>query len=197
MTFDVRACLRASIVTGSLFFLSTPALAAGTSQTAPPSTANSTATTASVCSGTHGCTSMLLSLLNLHRERHHLAPLQLTPVQSNGRSGCPGSYGHSVAMATTGGIWHTNDRYPRQSFPHNICVRYSSVGENVGEAFTGTESVDIHVLDQMMMNEPHSAGVCAATYNHACNILNSAYHFVGIGLFEHNGTTWLTEDFIG
>jgi hypothetical protein len=100
-------------------------------------------------------------------------------------------------MAQTGGIWHTNVRYPRQSFPRNICIHYVYTGENVGEAFTGDESQDVLLLDRLMMKEPHTAATCASTVNHACNILDPHFRAVGIGLLVRNGATWLTEDFIG
>jgi uncharacterized protein YkwD len=156
-----------------------------------------TATPAATCTGVQSCTALLLDMVNRHRERHHLPALQLVPVQSRGEAGCPGSYGHSVAMAATGGIWHTNHHYPRQSFPHNICVRYAYSGENVGESFSGNEATDIQTLDHLMMQEPHSANACASTVNHACNILDPEFRAIGIGLYERNGATWLTEDFIG
>jgi hypothetical protein len=191
MQLSMPHCAGAGIVSLAALFVPAQALAAATP------VATTTATAPSECSGTASCATFLLGMLNQHRMRHHLPVLQLASLQSRGVSGCPGSYGHSVAMAETGGIWHTNSRFPRQSFPHNVCVRYVYSGENVGEAFTGDEAQDLQVLDHMMMQEPHSARACTSMVNHACNILDSHFRSVGIGLYERGGTTWLTEDFIG
>jgi uncharacterized protein YkwD len=188
--FRVRR-LGACLLTAAALIAPARVMAAGTP------VATGTATPAAACTGTQSCTALLLSLVNRHRARHHLAALQLLSAQSRGAAGCPGSYGHSTAMAESGGIWHTNERFPRQSFPHNICVRYEFSGENVGEAFSGNESSDIESLDHMMMQEPHSSRVCASIVNHACNILDPDFRSIGIGLYVHNGATWLTEDFIG
>jgi hypothetical protein len=98
-------------------------------------------------------------------------------------------------MARSGFIWHINPHYPRASFPNNICVRYTSVGENVGVASTGAVLQDLRTLDQEMMSEPHTRSICAATVNHACNILTPGFRHVGIGIYEAQAYTWLTEDF--
>jgi hypothetical protein len=100
-------------------------------------------------------------------------------------------------MASSGTIWHINSRYPRASFPNNICVRHGWIGENVGEAQSGNALQDLAELHHAMMSEPHSASVCAGTVNHACNILDPRFHELGIGLYMVGGVTWLTEDFIG
>jgi hypothetical protein len=139
----------------------------------------------------------MLATLNAERARFHRARLTLTLIQSNGRPGCAGSLGHSVAMAATGDIWHRNALRPHASFPQNVCVKHTSLGENVGMSASGDEVQDLIALHQMMMNEPHDARTCATTVSHACNILDPAFHRVGIGVYYANGTTWLTEDFIG
>src|SRR5690348_10068187 len=85
------------------------------------------------CTGSQGgCLQLVLATLNAERARLHRAPLTLTMVQSNGRPGCAGSLGHSKAMASTGGIWHQNGQRPRASFPRNVCLSYTKIGENVG-----------------------------------------------------------------
>lgn len=145
--------------------------------------------------GQQSCMRTMLAILNADRAARHVAPLRLQRVQADGKQGCAGSYGHSVAMATSGAIWHVNASFPGASFPHDLCVRYSAAGENVGESASGEVGSDLRQLDQVMMQEPHGAAVCAQETNHACNILNPAYHFVGIGVYVSGGTTWLTEDF--
>jgi hypothetical protein len=145
--------------------------------------------------GQTSCVHAMLTIINADRAAHRLAPLRLQRAQADGKSGCPGSYGHSVAMAASGSIWHVNARFPAASFPHNLCVQYRSAGENVGMSASGNVDSDLHELDQLMMQEPHASSVCAREANHACNILSPVFHFVGIGVYVSGNTTWLTEDF--
>jgi uncharacterized protein YkwD len=142
------------------------------------------------------CGKLMLSILNHTRSQYRLSPLQLKRAQTNGKQGCAGSLGHSTAMAQTGAIWHTNTRYPKASFPNNICVRYTSAGENVGESSNGNLAQALQAMQGMMMSEPHSRSLCSSTVNHACNILSAGFRYVGIGIYVAKGTTWLTEDFV-
>jgi len=149
------------------------------------------------CPGTQSsCLHSLLTILNRERHAVGLAPLTLTMTQSNGHAACVGSLGHSQAMAQTGAIWHINARDPKASFPRNICMSYSTAGENVGMSASGNEMRDLRLLNKLMMSEPHSASACASEANHACNILNPLFHRVGIGIYQSGTTTWLTEDFL-
>jgi uncharacterized protein YkwD len=149
------------------------------------------------CGSVKLCAQAALQIVNADRAHYHLAPIQLTMVQTTGRGSCIGSFGHSVDMARSGQIWHENTKFPQASFPNNICLRYHWIAENVGMAAYGNTPQDLQVINQMMMDEPHDKATCASTVNHACNILNRTYHKIGIGLVYQNGTTWLTEDFIG
>jgi hypothetical protein len=170
----------------------------------PTSTPTPTATNTQVpnCPGSQSaCRQALLNVLNQDRQTWsaaqslNLRPLTLNGAESDGSGGCPGSIGHSQAMAQSGTIWHYNPNYPAASFPNDICVHFSTAGENVGEWSSGNELQDLMNLDAAMMSEPHSAGCLG---NHACNILGALYSSVGIGIFvDSRGTTWLTEDFIG
>jgi uncharacterized protein YkwD len=137
----------------------------------------------------------VLHILNADRAQFHVAPLNLLKIQTYGTHSCVGSHGHSQAMAETDSLWHSRASKPNASFPHNICVAYTTVGENIGESQSGDEVGDLTTINDMMMQEPHSHAVCASTINHACNILNGQFHHVGIGVVFSNGTTWLTEDF--
>jgi uncharacterized protein YkwD len=134
------------------------------------------------------CVQSMLNILNNDRTATGVAPLTLNSTETNGTSSCVGSYGHSVHMAALGAISH-------DQFPADICVAYSTAGENVGEAGYGNELTDLQQLDQSMMSEPHDATTCSTTGNHACNIINPAFHQVGIGIYNVNNQTWLTEDF--
>jgi uncharacterized protein YkwD len=153
-------------------------------------------TTPHACHGALSeCTTTMLNLINGDRAQYGLPKLTMKPVQSVGKASCVGSYGHSEAMARSSAIWHVNAQFPRASFPNSICVHFMHAGENVGESSTGNALSDLKTLDTMMMAEPHGKGICASTTNHACNILNPAFHLVGIGVYYVNGATWLTEDF--
>jgi len=156
----------------------------------PTSTATSVPSTSGICPGSQtGCVQAMLNILNNDRAQAGVAPLALSWIQSNGTSSCIGSYGHSVHMAAMNAISH-------DQFPADVCIPWSSVGENVGMSQSfgagGTELTDLRTIDQQMMSEPHPPG---CTGNHACNILNPGYHTVGIGIDYVNNTTWLTEDF--
>jgi uncharacterized protein YkwD len=123
----------------------------------------------------------LLSLINGSRAGAGLSPLTFSAVQSAGTASCVGSYGHSVHMAQVGQIGH-------DQFPQDICIPWSSAGENVGEA-TGSESNGIQLLHQLMMNEGPGGG-------HYRNIMSTTFTTVGIGLYYTGGILWLTEDFV-
>lgn len=139
----------------------------------------------------------MLDILNSTRAQYGLGPLSLDLTQSNGTATCAGSLGHSEAMQQSGSIWHVNPNYPQASFPNNFCVRYYSAGENVGMMSSGNEMNDLIGINNLMMNEPHDPSYCATYVNHACTIISTKYSRVGIGIVYINGTTWLTEDFIG
>ena len=124
-----------------------------------------------------------------------MSPRTLDMTQSNGTGSCVGSIGHSQAMAASGQIWHVNPAYPRASVPNNFCESTTMWGENVGMA-SGPEWSALQTITNLMMQEPHSAAMCATQDNHACNILNPAFRRVGIGIVVSGGATWLTEDFL-
>lgn len=128
--------------------------------------------------------------MNQERFQAGVQPLALDTVTSAGTNTCIGSIGHSKHMAAVGYISH-------DQFPADVCVRWSTVGENVGENYSGNELTDLQTMHHEMMSETHTAAYCKAYDNHACNILNANYVQVGIGIYVSNGTTWLTEDFTG
>jgi hypothetical protein len=130
----------------------------------------------------------MLNQLNSDRSAAGVAPLTLNSTETNGTSTCVGSYGHSVHMSQLGSISH-------DQFPADICIAYSSAGENVGDSSGGNEWTALQSLDNQMMAESHTASTCSTTNNHACNIINAGFHQVGIGIYNVNNQTWLTEDF--
>src|SRR5262249_1268041 len=80
----------------------------------------------------------LLDLVNGSRASAGLAPLTFSAAQSSGNASCVGSYGHSVHMAQVGQLSH-------DQFPQDICIPWTTAGENVGVA-TGSESSAIQIL---------------------------------------------------
>jgi uncharacterized protein YkwD len=153
-------------------------------------------TTPDACTGAlNQCSRLALKFVNLQRVRNGLSKLSLKPEQSAGTGSCVGSFGHSEAMARSGAIWHINAQFPKASFPNSICVHFLHAGENVGESASGNVDGDLLALANLMMSEPHTKSDCASNVNHACNILNPAFHHIGIGVYYAAGATWLTEDF--
>jgi uncharacterized protein YkwD len=131
----------------------------------------------------------MLTMLNADRAQYGVAPLTLSSVLSNGSGSCVGAYGHSVHMAQMGAISH-------DQFPSDVCGSWNTAGENVGEAGMGSELTNLQWLDNSMMAENSPAKVPGCSGSHACNIINPAFHQVGIGIYQDaSGTTWLTEDF--
>jgi uncharacterized protein YkwD len=149
-----------------------------------------TATISATCPGSQsGCIQAMLSMLNKDRSQYGVAPLTLNMTETNGTSTCVGSYGHSVHMEEVGAISH-------DQFPADICIAYTTAGENVGEAQYGNELTDLKTLDSQMMAENTPPKTPGCTGSHACNIINPAFHQVGIGIYhDSSGRTWLTEDF--
>lgn len=191
----IRMKYRTGAVGTGLLMMFAWSLPVGVSRAAVLPAPQSTAALKLRC-GAQNCARTVLGILNNDRRQAGVAPLALTVRQSTGIAGCAGSFGHSAAMARSGAIWHINVRFPNASFPHNLCVSYSSAGENVGDSGSGNPAQDLQILDRLMISEPHSAVLCSTEANHACNILNPAYHRVGIGVYLAAGTTWLTEDFV-
>jgi len=128
----------------------------------------------------------LLTIINRDRLAHHLPPLKLSGRQSR----C--SLAHSRQMARDDALSH-------DQFPTDICVPHGWSAENVGY-YTAGPKVAIRQLHRMMMSEgpcPHAGcpGDEWFAHDHYVNLMDPAYHRIGIGLVVRDGTTWLTEDF--
>jgi len=88
---------------------------------------------------------------------------------------------HSIAMANRGSIFHTSKSRIIGTYLDG--VRWSTWGENVG--VTGGT---ISGLQKAFMNSP----------GHRSNILNRAFHRVGVGTYrDANGLLWVTVFFYG
>lgn len=101
---------------------------------------------------------------------------------------------HSLHMARIRAISH-------DQFPADICVRFTTAGENVGLAFGSVLAASLQ-LEQLMYAEgpcPHKScpGGEYEQHGHFLNIINPRYKRVGIGIYAKAGTVWLTEDFVG
>jgi hypothetical protein len=153
--------------------------------------------TSSTCPDSQdGCIQALLDLINATRAANNIGPLTLSLTQTRGTNSCVGSVGHSQAMSETGGIWNTHQGYDSASFPHDICLHNPSPGENIGYEVTGNELTDLQTMHQDMMQQAHDATTCAGAGNSACNILAPDFNQVGIGIYQLNGGTYVTEDFL-
>jgi uncharacterized protein YkwD len=125
----------------------------------------------------------LFDLINASRASGGLPPYVFSLAQSNGTGSCIGSVGHSEHMAQTETLAH-------DQFPADICLSWTSAGENIGYWSGVSESQAIINIHQSMMAEGPSGG-------HYQNIMSSTFTTVGLGLVvDANGTTWLTEDMI-
>ena len=169
-----------------------------TNTATPPPTATPTPTPG--CPGRYnghdGCIDFMLGLLNQDRAQNGVGPLRLSMLQSVGNgSSCPGAYGHSVAMAQAGQLFHSD-------LSTEFCEYAGWRGQNIGYQYTGNEQQDLTNMNDLMMSEQHTANYCAQLAqnyqsNHACNIISTNFSQVGIGIYYVGGTTWLTEDFLG
>lgn len=138
-----------------------------------------------------GCVRAVLNLLNAERAAVGVNPLSLSWPQSRGIGDCVGARGHSIHMAKVGHISH-------DQFPEDLCLSYTTAGENVGAANYGQKWSDLVATHQLMMSEPHDPGTCAQASNHACSVINRSFDTVGIGVWRAaDGTTFLTESLMG
>jgi uncharacterized protein YkwD len=125
----------------------------------------------------------LLDLINASRATAGLPPYTFSAVESNGTATCVGASGHSIEMSQEGAISH-------DQFPLDICLPYTSAGENVGYTSGVSENDGILETHVAMMDEGPTGG-------HYQNIMSSSFTTVGFGLYvDSTGTLWLTEDFI-
>lgn len=159
--------------------------------TAPPPVTSPPPTSSGSCPGSaSACMQAVLTMLNHDRSLYGVAPLALSSTLSYGNGSCIGAYGHSVHMGTTGVMSH-------DQFPADICGAYSYAGENVGYASYGSELTDLQWMNSSMMAENSPPKVPGCSGSHACNIINPAFHQVGIGIYmDASGRAWLTEDFM-
>ena len=152
----------------------------------PPAVPTPSRAVTSAC--TPDCGVALLAMLNAARAGFRVAPLALSRLQSGGNRSCLGAVGHSRHMAIQGYISHDD-------FPKDVCVLHGTAGENVGVMNNETQVEALRALTRLMMAEGTPKPGC--TGSHACNIINPAFHSVGIGIYVTGRTTWLTEDFTG
>ena len=151
----------------------------------------------SACPIAHACIGAVLGMLNRVRAQSRLTPFRLSEAQTIGTPSCVGAYGHSVAMARTGQLWHTNPKDLKASYPADICVPHQTSAEDVGEGASGNELTDLSQVTHLWLADSHNRSTCKITPTHACNILNPSLTSVGIGIYFTRGTTWVTLDFIG
>jgi hypothetical protein len=142
------------------------------------------------------CVHLLLDILNHTRQQAGAPTLHLSTALSTGSGSCVGAYGHSIAMADSGDLWHTNGKYVQASFPNDVCVRDVGGSEDIGKGVSGNEISDVQTIMARFLGEPHDARTCHETVNHACILMNPVFTRVGIGLYYTRGTTWITLTFV-
>src|SRR5439155_13687927 len=156
---DATRAGRAYDVRRSLLSLLIAALAAAALWTAAPAHADT------VADEGH-----FVDLINQSRAAAGARPLQvLSSLVSIARD-------HSVEMANTNSIWHTQnlaDKFPPE---------WISLGENVGRGSNTT----VDGLHQAFMNST----------SHRDNILNGNFNYVGIGVLMSGSTMYVTEEFM-
>jgi uncharacterized protein YkwD len=161
------------------------------------------------------CRKALLQIINQDRATNGRQPLLLDSHQTYGDTQCPGSQGHSRAMARAGYIFHTDTNYIKESFPNDICgwptlrhvtkglsrmafhapflagvVTFTSAAENVG-ASSGPKWAALQIIHQLMINEGPNGG-------HYQNLMSYTSTHIGIGIRRgSDGNLYLTEDFTG
>jgi len=142
-------------------------------------------TSSPAASALHASVLSLLATINGDRAALRLAPLVLDSRQSR----C--SKQHSKHMAGMNAISH-------DQFPADICVNHQTSGENVGTAPANPADA-LLTLNQMMIAEGPCPGSCSSSvweqHAHYLNLMNAAFHHVGLGVYVQGGRTWLTEDF--
>jgi hypothetical protein len=153
--------------------------------------------TSSPCSDSQdGCIQALLDLINTTRAANNVGPVTLSLTQTRGTNSCVGAAGHSQAMSETNAIWNTHQGYDAASFPKDICLHSLAPGENIGFEATGNELTDLQTMHQDMMQQAHDTTTCAGAGNSACNLVAPDFNQVGIGIYQTNGGTYVTEDFL-
>jgi len=146
------------------------------------STANGCPITALQASGE----TYVLGLLNADRTASNVQPLTLSNVLS-----VP-ARNHSCDMGTHDNLSHTgSDGSDPSQRIQSAGVTYSTAGENVGMSAGQGFLPSLAGIDQAMMAEPPAVGT------HHWNIINPAFHQVGIGVIIVGRAVWVTEDFVG
>lgn len=176
--------LHCSLAIGLLVGLaSLPASSASAAGPAPTSTQPAPTATVSTVGA---AIKALVKAINADRAMRHVPALSLDKRQS----AC--SLRHSAHMAATGVASH-------DQFPADICVKYLSAAENVGQGF-GDPTSAVLQLHQLMMNEgpcPHNPCTSSqfAAHGHYLNLINKTFKRVGIGIVVKGDSVWLTENF--
>lgn len=131
-------------------------------------------------------TKALVKAINADRAMRHVPALSLDKRQS----AC--SLRHSAHMAAAGVISH-------DQFPADICVKYLSAGENVGQGVGDPTSAVLQLHRQMMAEGPCPHNPCTnaefAVHGHYLNLVSRSFRHIGIGIVVTGNTVWLTENF--
>jgi len=116
----------------------------------------------------------MLGYINAERAKANAAPLTLDAKLSNG------AYLKSKDMATNAYFSHTSPTYGSPfDMMKSLGISYSAAGENIAK------NVSVLGAHNAFMN---SSG-------HKANILNSAYHKIGLGFYQSGNYLYVTQWF--
>ncbi|GAA2795966.1 hypothetical protein GCM10010441_21480 [Kitasatospora paracochleata] len=140
--------------------------------------------------GLDAATSQVLAVINQARAAQGVAPLQiLAGLQTSANA-------HNHTMAAGCGLQHQCPGEPAfGDREHAGGVQWGTAGENIGEGgpmANTTEAIAkmaVGLTNDMLAEQPPNDG-------HRRNILNPAFHHIGIQLLrDSSGTVWMTQDF--
>ncbi|MFG2824895.1 CAP domain-containing protein [Kitasatospora sp. NPDC048365] len=172
---------------------STPTAAPSTPRTTAPSTPRATqAPTGKPGTGADldAAANQVLALINQARAAQGVAPLQmLVGLQTSADA-------HNHTMAAGCGLSHQCPGEPAFGDRERAAgVKWGTAGENIGDGGPVANTTDaiakmaLGLTNSMLAEQPPNDG-------HRRNILNPAFHHVGIELLrDASGTVWMTQDF--
>ncbi|MFD9127975.1 CAP domain-containing protein [Kitasatospora sp. NPDC059571] len=164
--------------------------APSTARTTPSATGGSGSGGSGSSTGLDAAANQVLAVINQARAAQGVAPLQmLAGLQTSANA-------HNHTMAAGCGLSH---QCPGEAAfgdrEHAAGVQWGTAGENIGEGGPMANTTDaiagmaVGLTNDMLAEQAPNDG-------HRRNILNPAFHHIGIELFrDSSGTVWMTQDF--
>ncbi|HZT96979.1 MAG TPA: CAP domain-containing protein [Chloroflexota bacterium] len=99
---------------------------------------------------------------------------------------------HSQAMEAAGKLFH--------DLSQDACITFTAAGENIGVTSGAVETALARMNAEMWAEGPCPSACPLGTlewerHGHYLNLVNPAFHRVGVGIVVGGGGVWLTEDF--